>query len=55
MVGDSPTADIAGAEQAGIPSLLVRSHANDATANPDLIWAAGVILGSNAAATARDP
>ena len=50
MVGDSPTADIDGAEQAGIPALLVRKPANDATPNPDLIWAAGVILDSNAAA-----
>ena len=33
MVGDNPTADIAGAEAAGIPSILVR-NANDADGPP---------------------
>jgi putative hydrolase of the HAD superfamily len=44
MVGDSVTADIGGAELAGIPALLVRTGQNDRP-GPDLAWAADVILG----------
>jgi putative hydrolase of the HAD superfamily len=50
MVGDNPSADIAGAERVGIPALLVRSGTLDLTTNRDLLWAASVILDSAASA-----
>jgi putative hydrolase of the HAD superfamily len=44
MIGDSPTADIAGAERAGIPALLVRTSRAPGIAGRDLYWAADLIV-----------
>jgi putative hydrolase of the HAD superfamily len=43
MVGDSPAADIAGAERLGIPAILVRTDAEAARRATDLREAAGLI------------
>ena len=44
MVGDNPRVDVDGAERAGIPAILVRSHAPDRRSAPDLLGVDAFVL-----------
>ncbi len=55
MVGDSPTADIAGAERAGISALLVRTSPAPGIPGRDLHWAADLILARTTSGASAGP
>lgn len=46
MVGDNPTADVAGAEAAGIRAILVRTKSPDVTRCADDLHEVAAIIGS---------
>jgi ribonucleotide monophosphatase NagD (HAD superfamily) len=44
MIGDNPTADVGGAEAAGIPAILVRTDSADVTRRARDLYAAAAII-----------
>jgi putative hydrolase of the HAD superfamily len=47
MVGDNPVTDVAGAEGAGIPAILVRNQSGGARFTCETLYAAGSIIESD--------
>jgi putative hydrolase of the HAD superfamily len=48
MIGDNPVADVAGAQAAGIPAILIRSSELGPRSVPDALAAARLVLGAGA-------